>query len=766
MHTTTPQTPRLIRRRYAWLYFAVTTAIAVVYAFGVFDQSIYAVLLVATCASVAVGVWRNRPLITWHWWAIVAAIVLWAIAGLVRDQVQATGVLTSDRSLLPDLFAIPAYVLVGVAFTGLLRSRRRTAGDRSSWLDAVVVTLAALLLAWVFALSPVLSNADAWLPAQLAVAIYPPMSATLVAIGCRLAFDVDRRSPSHQFLFVGTVCLLVGDTVFAMEEVGRLHAGRAYELPFLFASSCFGAAALHRSMRYLNRPSARWSGNLTWARITMLAVALMLPAAVAATAPRGTPAAQAMLVGILLALAATAIARLVFSIIAQSKAQQRLTHQATHDDLTGLPNRDLAVRLISERLQRDDRSSGHLAVMFADLDQFKLINDSMGHAIGDELLIAAAGRLSGAVREGDLVARISGDEFLVVCDDVSVEEARNLANRARLAFADAFTLTTARIYVSTSIGVALAEQRTSTDATSLVRDADTAMYESKSAGRNAITFFDMRMRERVARRVALEQMMRNALDAGEIVAHFQPIATLPAGQVEGFEVLARWTHGGEDISPSDFIPVAEESGLIVQLGEQMLEQACAAMAGWRKSLPGAAHVYVSVNLSPRQLLDSDVVDTVEQVLERWDLPGDALWLEITEGVMLEDSVDTLAALSALRSLGVQLSVDDFGTGFSSLSYLRKYPLSKVKIDRSFVQDLDVRGGDQSLVVAVIGMAATLGMTTIAEGVERAAQADRLFEYGCTAAQGYYFARPCPAADIPALVAPLGFTPAPGDSLLR
>lgn len=752
--------PHFIRRRYAWLYLVVTSTIAIVYAIGFFGDWVYPFILVATCSGVALGIYRNRPTVTWHWWAIVVAIVLWAIAGVIRDATGATGNLTSSRSLLPDPFVVAGYVVVAVAFCGLMRSRRRTAADRSSWLDGVVISLSALLISWVFALAPVMANGDAWLPAQLAVAIYPPLAATLVALGCRLAFDVDRRSPSHQFLFAGTVCLLIGETLFAMEEVGTLRVGRVYELPFLLSASCFGAAALHRSMRYLNRPSARWSGNLTWARITMLALALMLPAAVAATNPPKSTAAKVVLVATLLALAGAAIARLVFSITAQSKAQQLLTHQATHDDLTGLPNRNLAIRHITDRLQRDQEADGQLCVMFADLDQFKLINDSMGHAVGDELLIATARRLVAAVRGEDKVARISGDEFLIICDDVSPDEARLLANRVRASFAEPFSLSSTKLYVSTSIGVVLTQRHATQDATSLVRDADTAMYESKSSGRNAITFFDLHMRERVARRVALEQKMRLALNADEIRAHFQPIATLPAGQIEGFEVLARWTCDGEPVSPVEFIPVAEESGLVVQLGEAMLDQACGAVARWRKTLPGAAHVYVSVNLSPRQLLDSDVVDTVEHVLDRWQLPGDALWLEITEGVMLEDTIETHAALSALCALGVRLSVDDFGTGFSSLSYLRKYPLSKVKIDKSFVQDLDGRGADQSLVVAVIGMAATLGMSTIAEGVERAAQADRLFEYGCTAAQGYYFARPSPPEDIPAIVAPLGFTPAP------
>jgi EAL domain-containing protein (putative c-di-GMP-specific phosphodiesterase class I) len=338
-----------------------------------------------------------------------------------------------------------------------------------------------------------------------------------------------------------------------------------------------------------------------------------------------------------------------------------------------------------------------------------------------------------------------------------------LAERARGVFRDPFQLSTVKIYASTSIGVTMSDDQTLDDAAILVRNADTAMYQSKNAGRDTTTFFDLRMRDRVERRVALEQMMRAGLPNGEIVPYFQPIATLPAGQVEGFEVLARWTHDGVKIHPAEFIPIAEESGLIVPLGTLILDQACRALATWRATLPGGSRAYVSVNISPRQLLESDVVDTVEHVLDRWQLPGDALWLEITEGVMLEDTIETHAVLSALRSLGVRLSVDDFGTGFSSLSYLKKYPVSKVKIDKSFVDGLDAQNADRSLVVAIIAMATALGLTTIAEGVERATQADRLFELGCTAAQGYHFARPCPAADVPECVRPLGFTPPPEDA---
>ncbi|MCU1504779.1 MAG: hypothetical protein JWM12_4133 [Ilumatobacteraceae bacterium] len=749
---------KLIAPRVSWIYLGVTTTLAVIYAAGVLNESVYSILLVGTCVSIAIGVRRNKPSRQWHWWAFIIATLLWTAAGLTRENVRATGVLTSERSLLPDVFAIPAYVVVAVALTGLLRSRRTGDRDRNAWLDGAVVSLGALLLAWVFAVGPSLADVTAWLPAQIAIAIYPPLSALLVTIGCRLAFGSGKRSASHQMVFVGTVCLLVGDIAFAMEEVGTLSVGRVYELPFLIASSLFGAAALHPSMRHLSRPSGTRRGNLTNGRVVMLAVALLMPAVVAAVVPAATTSAKWFLGVNLCALALAAAARLLFTVREQSMSEARLAYQATHDELTGLPNRTLALEHIESRLRRNEPTGAALAVMFADLDQFKLINDSMGHAVGDELLVAAANRLKTAVRAEDLVARISGDEFLIVCDQVDPNLAQSLAERVRAAFSGYFELTAGRVYATTSVGVAISDRDNADDGPSLIRDADTAMYRSKVMGRDAITFFGVEMRERVERRVELERLMRIGLEAGEIVPYFQPLVTLPAGQVEGFEALARWPRRTEDIHPTEFIPVAEESGLIVALGASILDQACQRLSEWRRTLPGAAHAYVAVNLSPRQITESDIVDTIAEVLARWDLPGEALWLEITESVMMEDTIETRGVLNAICDLGVRLSVDDFGTGFSSLSYLKKYPISKVKIDKSFVDGLDSANSDQSLVVAIIAMATALNLTTIAEGVERAAQASRLFELGCTDAQGYYFARAMPAADVPSGVLPLGFAP--------
>jgi diguanylate cyclase (GGDEF)-like protein len=744
----------------SWTFLACTISLALVYAAGVLGEAVYPLMLGGSCIAVLVGVRRNRPVVRWYWWAFISSLVLWTAAGGVRESVQATGVLDSSRSFLPDVFALPAYGVLAVALSGLLRLQRSGHRDRGAWLDGVVVALAALLLAWIFALGPQLSSRDASLPAAIAVAIYPPLSALLVAISCRLAFGATTRSASHQMVFVGAVCLLVGDIAFAMEEVGTLSVGRVFELPFLVAGALLGGAALHPSMRHLNRPVTHRTGVLTRTRIATLAVALVLPSLIVAVLPRTSTTARVFLGAILVALAVASTLRLVFTLRDQSRFEAQLVYQATHDELTGLPNRTHALAHIEQCLRRGDGSDTpeRLAVMFADVDEFKLVNDSMGHAIGDELLITAAERLTATVRDGDFVARISGDEFLIVCQGVELAEARMIAERVRFAFSQPFELSSGRVYATTSIGVAMNDR--DSDAAGLVRDADTAMYRSKFTGRDSITFFDVAMRERVERRVALERMLRTALERGEIVPYFQPLVTLPAGQVEGFEVLARWHHADGWIHPVEFVPVAEESGLIVALGATILDQSCRQLAAWRRELPGAEHAYVSVNLSPRQILESDIVDTVAEVLGRWELPGSALCLEITENVMLEDTVETQAVLHALRHLGVSLSMDDFGTGFSSLSYLKKYPVSRVKIDKMFVDGLDEADADDSLVAAIIAMASALGLTTIAEGVERGAQASRLFELGCTGAQGYYFAEALDPAHVPGVVLPLGFTPEP------
>ena len=376
------------------------------------------------------------------------------------------------------------------------------------------------------------------------------------------------------------------------------------------------------------------------------------------------------------------------------------------------------------------------------------------------MLVDAAKRIVGCLRSTDVVGRISGDEFIVVTVGLDEPPTTSMADRIRRILGEGFYLESGEVFVSASVGVTFAGPNA--QAATLIQEADTAMYRSKDSGRNMVTTFDFSMRERVARRVELERLLRHAIDGREIAAHYQPLVTLPEGRVVGFEALARWQSDGHMISPAEFIPIAEDSGLIVQLGAFMLDEGCRQLSRMRQSLPGGEELYMSINLSPRQVREGDIVDTVAEALERHHLPGEALWLEITESVMMEDSLTTASVMSGLRSLDVRLSVDDFGTGFSSLSYLKRFPVSQVKIDRSFVMGLGHHQSDSSLVSAIIAMANALGLSTTAEGVETIEQARQLHDLGCRQAQGYLYSKAVPASEVTATLVKLGLAGSKAD----
>lgn len=742
----------------SWICLAALCVLIGAHATGIAGSAAYSAVVLGGVACAAVGVRRNRPALQWPWWALVGSGMLWTIGGAVGDATHATGDLTRTRSLLQDAFALPGYVLFGLALYGLLRSRRSRTAERGELLDGIVLGAGALLLVNLLIIVPTMDIRGTWIMARLAVSAYPAISMCLLVIAARLAFSPGERSAAFRLLLIGTINLLVGDVIFACGEIGTFTVPQGVlEVPYLLVPACIGAAVLHPSIRSLARPVSSRPSTLGRGRLIAVGGALLAPIVVIATnsTSRGRPATTVLC----LILAVAAIVRLGHSMQEQAALDSTLSHRATHDELTGLPSRALIVDLIDEMLAASRSSRKPVAVMFIDLDQFKLINDSMGHTMGDQLLVLAARRIATCVRPSDAVGRISGDEFIVV---TSVEHAAAmlLGERIRAALGDSFCLDSGEVFISVSIGVTVAPAGTAAMATTLIQEADTAMYRSKDTGRNRVTMFDFSMRERVARRVELERELRNALNERQFVAHFQPIVALPSGRVNGFEALVRWDDGNSMVSPSEFIPIAEESGLIVPLGAFMLDEACRHIAAWRRTIPGAERLYMSVNLSPRQIRESDIVDIVAETLERHDLPGDALWLEITESVMMEDSLATAAVLSGLRTLGVRLAVDDFGTGFSSLSYLKLFPVSCVKIDRSFIYGLGQHQSDSSLVAAIIAMGSALDLETVAEGVETRDQAQRLFTLGCRQAQGYLFARAMAADEVPAALARLGIANGP------
>jgi diguanylate cyclase (GGDEF)-like protein/PAS domain S-box-containing protein len=429
---------------------------------------------------------------------------------------------------------------------------------------------------------------------------------------------------------------------------------------------------------------------------------------------------------------------------ARRKAEADLAHQATHDPLTGLPNRTLLQDRLGQAIAHLDRDQRAIAVLLLDVDRFKVVNDSLGHAAGDEILVAVAARLLEAVRPGDTVARLGGDEFVLVCDGVNGElDAVGVADRIASAFAEPFTVGDTRVQLSASVGITVVKDLESSPH-DVLRDADAVMYRAKERGGNRWEVFDAAVRYRVVERLRVENDLRRALDNDEVHLWFQPIISLATGAVVGAEGLARWQHPERGlVMPADFIPVAEASGLVLPLGELMLLDGCREIAR-----SGEAGRTVSVNVSAHQLAHARILRAVERALEDTGADARRLSLEITETGLMDDVNAVSRGLAHLRAVGVQLWVDDFGTGYSSLIYLRRLPLSGLKLDRAFVAGMADNAEDLSIVAGIVNLAHSLGLLALAEGVETEEQADLLRELGCDLAQGFLWSPAVPPEAAP------------------
>jgi diguanylate cyclase (GGDEF)-like protein len=427
------------------------------------------------------------------------------------------------------------------------------------------------------------------------------------------------------------------------------------------------------------------------------------------------------------------------------EASDRFHHNAQHDPLTGLPNRLMLQHRLEHAAQRAHRSNTNAAILFADLDRFKQVNDTHGHHIGDELLLAVARRLSALVRPGDTLARVSGDEFVFLCEDLSsAADVEPLAARIDKAFARPFILSTVELSITASVGVAFAGPGEDVS-NQLVAQADTAMYQAKRKGGAGHQIIDLREAVRSHDRDNLEMDLRAALSRNELDVAYQPIVRCADGRITGVEALVRWNHPLRGaVSALSLVGVAEMSGLISDIGAWVLERSCIDRGRWLHEHPDSP-LDLAVNVSARQLSKPDFVRVVANVLARTGMDPSALVLEMTENIFIEDSERAMAVLAELKELGVRLALDDFGTGYSSLSYLRRLPIHIVKIDQSFVADLGSDGG--AIVAAVTDLAHVLGLAVTAEGVETRIQRDQVSAFGCDLAQGYYFARPMPAADL-------------------
>jgi diguanylate cyclase (GGDEF)-like protein len=434
-------------------------------------------------------------------------------------------------------------------------------------------------------------------------------------------------------------------------------------------------------------------------------------------------------------------------ITVQKAAAAAVVHQEMHDQLTGLPNRRLLIDRLEQALNRLSRVVLLVGVIHLDIDRFKLINDSLGYAAGDQLLIATAARLKDVIRPADTLARIEGDEFVVLCEGLSDQaEAIGIAERICAAMNKPFERESGELVISVSAGIALASSP-SVAAADLLGDADAAMYRAKAAGRGRSALFSEAMRPTGVGRLDTETSLRQSIVHGDLRVHYQPIVSLIDGLVLGHEALVRWAHPARGmLGPDEFIAIAEETGLIIPLGAWVLREACQQAKRFQTRDPRWPRLMMSVNLSGAQLGQPDLVDLVRSALRDAELDAEDLQLEMTESVLMEDAPTTITVLETLHDLGVRLSIDDFGTGYSSLAYLRRFPVDVLKIDRTFVGGLGKSLEDSAIVAAVVNLADTLGLATIAEGVETELQRECLIGLGCSRAQGYLFARPVAAAE--------------------
>ncbi len=438
--------------------------------------------------------------------------------------------------------------------------------------------------------------------------------------------------------------------------------------------------------------------------------------------------------------------RLIFQlqdITDRKRAEARLQHDALHDAMTGLPNRVLFITHLKHVIDRGKRNPERLfAVLFLDLDRFKIINDSLGHLAGDQLLTEAASRLQGCLRLGDTIARLGGDEFTVLLEDLTgLEEATLVAQRIQSAIARPFNLHGQQIFTTVSIGIAHGGQGYE-HAEEMLRDADTAMYRAKAQGTSVCEVFDHGMHSAAVERLRLETDLRRAILHQEFVLNYQPIVELETGILQGFEALVRWNHPERGlIPPVEFIPVAEETGLIMGLGEWVLKEACQQLQIWQKLYPERPSLQMCINLSAKQFLQADLIGQIKSLLASINIDPRSLKLEITESTVMENVDKGISLMKQIRALGIKLSVDDFGTGYSSLSYLPHFPLDTLKIDRSFVTQMSVNRENVEVVRAVIALANSLQMETVAEGVETNAHWRQLQALGCGYGQGYFFSVP-------------------------
>ncbi len=718
-------------------------------------------LVVATCIAARVH-HLNRRFV-----GAVCAIGGFFAASQIVDGLGDSATFTRASNLL-GLFGS---ICIIIALVNML-SGRASANIRSVLGDALIVGLGSWLISWVALIEPALRNRGGSLGDSILDGSYQPAGTVVLFLLVLLLFSGSgTRQASVWLVTVSMAFNLAADVLWGLAAAGHLGDGATRTSTGLYVAAYFTAsgAFIHPTVVWLKRSAGEPMNNRIFGRLILTTSSLIVPIiALAATGPSDRLDGLVRSVSALV-LAGAVTLRVTQSVRANGRTQADLRHSAQTDALTHLPNRTLLLERINDCLRMAWQSDSHPTLYFVDLDRFKNINDSLGHAAGDEVLKMVAIRLSKAAPEHSTVARLSGDEYVVLDPSTrSPGSSLALAERLLSIFREPLPISQGDVFVTASIGVASLSPSSSSSAEDLLRHADTAMYRAKDAGRNCLAVYDESMHERVAHRLSVETALYRALDRRELRLFHQPILDLESGDVVGFEALMRWQQAdGTMVSPAEFIPIAEDTGTIVPIGSWALLEALSQLRHWIDDGVCSESATMSVNVSPRQLSDPNFPSIVNEALNRSGVSPQLLWLEVTESVMIAEPELALATLRRIRSLGVRIALDDFGTGYSSLSLLQKFPLQRIKIDRAFVHGVADNPNDRSLVRTIVAMGRSLGLDMVAEGVESVHQLQVLSDLGCTKAQGYLISHPVPADAMRSTVAALerlgqfpGLRPAP------
>ncbi|MBJ8343511.1 bifunctional diguanylate cyclase/phosphodiesterase [Antrihabitans sp. YC2-6] len=725
----------------AYAFVAVSSVQAAI-ALAVGSQTLCTIFLVitslASIAALLIGILRYSPTFAMPWWLILAACITTAVGGGLSGAFSQPH---DPLPLAPQSVLLTGYLLQAAAAVAWLRAYA-TATARTVAIDSALVGLGALITAWVVLVSPVVAGDSDVSDPRLAAASHIVVGAIVLAVITHVAYTSALGSLSFRFLYGAVVAQLVGDCLLAIDSIrGTTAPGGSFMAAYIVAYGLFAAAAVHPSMVEIGMAPDSESDRFRQRFVEVAAICLLAAAIPATRTPFGVwdQVVRAVLISLLIAGVLLRSERAV-RIIADKEVDAR--HRAMHDELTGLSNR----AALYEGHAPSERYGVFppMNLLFMDLDNFKLVNDSYGHRTGDELIIAAAERLAGVVGDSGWVHRHGGDEFVVTTylDPIRTDA---LARAILDEFSKPFVLRRVRVTLSTSIGISRTTGGNAPpNLDDLIREADSAMYHAKSRGSGNYAVFDEELRARAVEQLKVTTDLRESLDDQEFELFYQPIVDIASGETAAFEALIRWHHDGLLHNPDYFISIAESSDIIIDIGRWVLDRACAQLAAWRRA--GGTEA-VSVNLSARQLRDVGFVNTVVGTLAAHDLPASALWLELTETALIDDDDVALTILSRLSAFGVTICLDDFGIGYSALGNLNKYPIDVVKIDKSFIAALDARVAHNPkhrvLVTSIEAMSTALGLVTVAEGVESETQLEQVRTIGCRFAQGWLFGSPAP-----------------------